>query len=651
MKKLLSIIISLLITGSSLSMFACSNPEGNLLNTKQNKTYSITVDGDIENGNVIASSSTVKLGEGVAFTIAPDQGYVLAGLYLNGGKADVTGSVYEIENVLRDYDVTADFAKQIVTISYAGDGADAFSGKVVNFGEAYGELPTPQAMGKQFIGWKDEADEFITEYDKVSVLDGDVTLTAVYENYDESLKAYHTPFSITTSYYDASATDYGVVWHTKVEPINPTILVVEGDGNDWSNANSFEVDVLRWKTTMYGDEYVVSGVIDGLKYDTTYSAKFGDYSVNAWSDVYTFTTRKEVVDDFGFVYVTDTQEHVHFGGEYSPAKYVLNDATARFPEAEFIAHGGDVVQNGTFPCAWEDMLLNFDDTHFTYPVMPATGNHERAVYGVSAEPNNINVNYNIDYPGKQTGEDLCYGVYYSFDYGNMHFVTMSSNDIYRDGRDIDELQLAWVRADVAKARQNPNTKWVVVMIHHAIYPNLPYDVDRYYTPQFMKLLDELDIDLLLYGHSHAISSSYPLVWDDSAETAVNCTKVRQITREIEKVTFDGDLVDKFVYPENVTDYGTVLHQTGSANTQTNTGYATLNLEDLPSWRAIWGGKRNPASEIAAVNDLAMYSYVNVTDDAIVVRTYGVDSATAKTLTSADDVLSTGYYLDGFMLTR
>ena len=148
-----------------------------------------------------------------------------------------------------------------------------------------------------------------------------------------------------------------------------------------------------------------------------------------------------------------------------------------------------------------------------------------------------------------------------------------------------------------------------------------------------------------------MSSSYPLVWDDTADREVNYTKVRQITREIEKVTFDGDVVDKFVYPENITDYGTVLHQTGSANSQTNEGYASLSLDNLPSWRALWGGKRNPASEIAVVNDLAMYSYVDVTDDAIVVRTYGVDSATAKTLTSADDVLSTGFYLDGFMISR
>ena len=649
MKKLLSIIISLLVMVSSLSIFACDKG-ANALGKVNPIYYTVSVE-NTDGGTVTANKSSVELGESVSFSVSANDGYVLEGLYLNGGKADVVDNAFTVESVLRNYQVKGVFAKEQVEISFEGEGTSSFSNMLLNFGDTYNNLPTPIASGKHFLGWQNEDGVTITEFHKVDAIDGDITLTAVYGDIDESQSALHVPFSITTSYYNQEATEYGVAWHTNAIPVTPVILLAEGDTSDFTNATLFTTNVLRWKTNMYGDEYIASGVIDGLDFDTTYSVKFGDYTMNAWSDVYTFTTRKEVIEDFGFIYITDTQEHVHFGGEYSPAKYVLNDATARFPEAEFIAHGGDIVQNGTFPCAWEDMLLNFDEVHFTYPVMPTTGNHERSVYGVSAEPNNVNVNYNIDYPGKETGEDLGYGVYYSFDYGNLHFVTMSSNDIYRDGRDIDELQLAWVRADVAAARQNPETKWVIVMIHHAIFPTLPYETDQYYTPQLMKLLDELDIDLLLYGHGHAVSSSYPLVWDDTADREVNYTKVRQITREIEKVTFDGDVVDKFVYPENITDYGTVLHQTGSANSQTNEGYASLSLDNLPSWRALWGGKRNPASEIAVVNDLAMYSYVDVTDDAIVVRTYGVDSATAKTLTSADDVLSTGFYLDGFMISR
>ena len=650
MKKLLSILVCVMIAMSSFGFIGCNKEESAFKGGKADVTFTIGVE-NTENGSLTADKNKVVVGESVTFTVTPNAGYVLEGLYLNGGKAELDGNTYTIENVLRNYTANAVFAKEQVVISFDGEGTSSFSNVIANFGDNYKDLPTPIAMGKHFLGWANEDGVAITEFHKIDAIDGDLTLTAVYGDIDKTQSEKHIPFSITTSYYNQEATEYGVTWHTDARPVTPVILVAEGNTSDFTNAKLYTTEVLRWKTTMEGDEYISSGIIDGLKFDTTYSVKFGDYTMDAWSDVYTFTTRKEVVGDFGFIYVTDTQEHVHYGGEYSAAKNTLTDAITRFPEAEFIAHGGDVVQNGTFPCAWEDMLLNFDDTHFTYPVMPTTGNHERYVYGVSAEPNNINAMYKIDYPGNANGEDLTSGVYYSFDYGNMHFISLSSNDIYRDGRDIDEIQLAWIKADVAAARQNPNTKWVILMTHHAIFPNLPYTADQYYTPQLMKLIDQLDIDLLLFGHGHALTSSHPLVWDENAERDPNYTKVAKTSMGTEEVLFDGDVVNRFIYKDGITDYGTVLHQTGCAGSQTGTKYANATADTYPNWRITCGGLNNKYTGQVSETGLSMYTYVNVSGDSLVVRTYGVDFASQKALADGADILSTGYYLDGYMITR
>ena len=48
---------------------------------------------------------------------------------------------------------------------------------------------------------------------------------------------------------------------------------------------------------------------------------------------------------------------------------------------------------------------------------------------------------------------------------------------------------------------------------------------------------------------------------------------------------------------------------------------------------------------------SMYSYVEVTANSIVVRTYGVDVYGQSTLPAGSSVLSEGIYLDGFMLTK
>ena len=331
MKKLLSIIVSIIVIMSSFGFVACNN-EGSLFGDKADVTYSVTVTAP-ENGSLIADKNTVKVGEDVTFSVTPNTGYVLAGLYLNGGKAEVNGNSYTVESVLRDYIVTAEFAKETVNVEYVGDGADAFSGKVLSFGDTLGELPTPMALGQYFIGWENEDGKMVTEYDKVTDLDGELILTAVYGEYTEQDKQNHIPFSISASYYDMAATKYGVAWHTRVEPVTPVLLAVEGDGLNWENADSFEVETFNWAMTPNGDEWICSGVVENLKFDTTYSVKFGDYSVNAWSDVYTFTTREEYPEDVSFVYMTDTQQiepTPHWDGKtYSRTHYTVESALTR----------------------------------------------------------------------------------------------------------------------------------------------------------------------------------------------------------------------------------------------------------------------------------------------------------------------------------
>ena len=655
MKKLLSILVCIMIAMSSFGFVGCNREEGSLKGGKADVTYTISVE-DAVNGSLTADKNKVVVGESATFTVTPNAGYVLAGLYLNGAKISVNGNSYTIKNVLRNYSAEAVFAVEKVELSYVGEGTEGLSGKLINYGETLGELETPTLMGSCFIGWKNEEGEFVTEYDKVTAIDGSQTLTAVFEKYDETLKEIHTPFSIATSYYDAQATKYGVTWHTSAQPINPVLLAVEGDSFDFANAKSYEVDTFNWMMTHDGDEWICSGVIDGLKFDTTYSVKFGDYSVNAWSDVYTFTTREENPETAKFIYLTDTQQKeptTHTDGKTHSRTYnTLNDAFTRFPEADFIAHGGDLVQEGAYACQWQGMLYNFEDYLFDYPMQFVNGNHERIVNGVRDNPHNTDKIFNIDYPGKNNPNyDMQNGVFYSFDYGPLHYVVINSNEIYVNGRDLDEVQVAWLIDDVTKARQNPDTKWVVAMTHHAPYPNLLYDVDVNYAAQLVPLLDQLNVDLLLYGHNHALTVTHPIVWDSTLTADATGMKAKVVSSTTENVSYDGEVVKKYVYPEGTTDYGTVLHQTGAGGIQCGDRYVGIDMANYPYWSIITGGGKTNWPEIDMQGSLSMYTYVEVSSNSLVVRTYGVDTLAQINLANGSDVLSTGYYLNGFMLTR
>ena len=85
--------------------------------------------------------------------------------------------------------------------------------------------------------------------------------------------------------------------------------------------------------------------------------------------------------------------------------------------------------------------------------------------------------------------------------------------------------------------------------------------------------------------------------------------------------------------------------------QTGVKYNGYDLNVYTSWRAIAGGKNNKYTEQVSSTGLAMYTYVDVMGDALVVRTYGVDFTAQMALAEGADILSTGYYLDGYMITR
>ena len=660
MKKLLSILVCIMIAMSSFGFIGCDK-EGSLFGGNADVTYTITVDAP-ENGTLTASKTKAVVGESVTFTVTPQTGYVLAGLYLNGSKVDFNGNQYTVKNVLRDYSAEAVFAKDVVTVSFDGEGTSGFGDKTLSYGDAYGELPTPLGLGKTFAYWQNEKGEAVTDIDTVDAIDGSEVLTAVFTDMPESLKAMHTPFSITTTYYDAAATKYGVTWHTRQEPIAPKLFVVEGDGSNFDNAVVYDGEKMQWLTTDYGYEWIIHVVIENLKFDTTYSVKFGDYCVNAWSKVFTFTTREEYNEDVEFIYITDTQENQHVAHQNGVDTYmsqVMIDAVAKFPNADFIAHGGDYVNDAQYPCRWEEMIDSVDEYLFTYPTQIAAGNHaDPTSYANLSNRHTVDVLFNVD--SQVSDEASTRGSVYSFDYGPMHFVVLASNDALASAHKYaySEEQIAWFIEDMQKANANPDIKWTVVMVHQGpIWPSFTQLNSNSFVsvmgPQIIPIMDELNLDLVLYGHNHYIDSTYPLVWDDSiTEVGVDNLKVKPATKTIEKVSFDGDTVDKFVYASANDDRGTVFHQIGAAGNQvTGTTYKwselEANLAKLPNYRMLLSGA---SSATPVGKNLQMYAYVQVDQDSLVVRTYGVEvDAQIK-----DATFTAGehrYYLDGFMLAK
>lgn len=100
--------------------------------------------------------------------------------------------------------------------------------------------------------------------------------------------------------------------------------------------------------------------------------------------------------------------------------------------------------------------------------------------------------------------------YYSFDYGNIHFVCLDSNSSFRTvdnpattGVNEDGPMAAWLRQDLASTTRT----WIIAFFHHPPYSKGSHDSDTEgamveMRTNFNPILEAGGVDLVLTGHSH-----------------------------------------------------------------------------------------------------------------------------------------------------
>ncbi len=96
--------------------------------------------------------------------------------------------------------------------------------------------------------------------------------------------------------------------------------------------------------------------------------------------------------------------------------------------------------------------------------------------------------------------------YYSFDYGNIHFISLDS---YDSDRSVGGTMYTWCESDL----QNTTADWIVAFWHHPPYSKGSHDSDSegsliQMRSNFLPLLEMYGVDLVLSGHSHSYERSY-----------------------------------------------------------------------------------------------------------------------------------------------
>ena len=320
---------------------------------------------------------------------------------------------------------------------------------------------------------------------------------------DETQRLY-LPTSVTVTMYDVENSVFGFTYNTVSAPITPAIQIKKAGESEWEE----HVPTFCEAETLDGDGaltvYYISKVEIALEPGTVYVYRVCDKGADVYTPEGNLEVKSSKTDSFTFVHVSDSQAGVKEFGQ------VLGSVIG---EADFVIHTGDVVQNSKYESEWTEML----DSNYEYvmdiPMMPISGNHETSYSGATYETDK---HFNSNIPEQ---ESTRLGYYYSFVYGNVKFIMLNTNDLDENNR-IKAEQYDWLINEL----EGNNSRWTVVSMHNPMYSVGKYGVDETKNAVALALREQLQgvfaqygVDLVLQGHDHAVSRTFPINGEGSAE--------------------------------------------------------------------------------------------------------------------------------------
>ncbi|HEY3175837.1 MAG TPA: metallophosphoesterase family protein [Candidatus Polarisedimenticolia bacterium] len=170
--------------------------------------------------------------------------------------------------------------------------------------------------------------------------------------------------------------------------------------------------------------------------------------------------------------------------------------------------GDNAYQDGTdaeFQAAVFDMYPGLLQNTVLWPTL---GNHDGHTADSSTQSGPYYDIFTLPTAGEAGGLASGTEAYYSFDYGDIHFICLES---YETDRSSGGAMLTWLREDLVST----NRKWIIAFWHHPPYSRGSHDSDFdieliQMRENALPILEQGGVDLVLAGHSHSYERSFLL---------------------------------------------------------------------------------------------------------------------------------------------
>ncbi|MFW6159388.1 MAG: metallophosphoesterase [Planctomycetota bacterium] len=229
--------------------------------------------------------------------------------------------------------------------------------------------------------------------------------------------------------------------------------------------------------------YLYEAKLEGLTPDTRYkyTVEFGGETVES-----SFRTLTDDADAFTFVVFGDSQREDVVAGEIAPH------------QPAFLINTGDLVDHDYYPEYEQYFSPSVDAMTRRFPMAVSRGNHEQDakvfawLFGLDHER-----------------------MYYSFDYGNAHFVCLDSG-LWRWPNADENIarMLDWAERDLKQS----SARWKIVFFHEPLFDMSYRRGGSWGRDRLMPVLRRTGVDLVMAGHAHNYQRYAPLYTPGENET-------------------------------------------------------------------------------------------------------------------------------------
>jgi hypothetical protein len=309
--------------------------------------------------------------------------------------------------------------------------------------------------------------------------------------------------------------------------LNPALSVTRGP---YLQQGTPDGVVVRWRTALASQSYVYCGTVLGQLADCGQNPAFTTDHIIAVDSLLPDTLYYYAVGTATQVLAGDDADHFFLTspvvGTSKPTRiWVLGDSgTANADSAAvrdaYYTHTG-VRHTDLWLMLGDNAYPDGTDAEYqaavfdTYPEMlrksvlwSAYGNHDADSADASTQTGPYFELFTMPTAGEAGGLSSGTEAYYSFEYGNVHFVVLETNGT---NLALGGPMLTWLELDLAATAQD----WVIALFHHPPYSKGSHDTDLdppmiEVRENVLPILEDYGVDLTLTGDSHGYERSYLL---------------------------------------------------------------------------------------------------------------------------------------------